>query len=408
MRPFTYATVCSGVEGCSLALEAAPPTRGAWEPVFFAEIAPFPSAVLAYRWPDIPNLGDLSKITFRNGAITNGATDIPLPRRLDLLAGGTPCQDFSTAGKRGGAERGSGTRSSLCWEWLRLVAELRPRVVLWENVVGCLSTNGGADFAALVAALDELGYCVAWRVLDCQHTRVDCWPMAIPQRRRRVWLVGCADAGPEDTAQILFEPASLLGCTPPRRETRQAAPSSPQGSAYGTVYPTLLARTQVLSNHGIEGGELVIAEPDHCTLHDTARTIAGNHESRVSDTGSIVLDTINGNGALMPITYGLHASAGSKAGITFGKDVAPTLLVGQTTEILSGRVRRLTPEECERLMGYPEGHTRIPYRGKPAEACPDGPRYEACGNGWAINCARWVLLGIHQYLTTQPRKEKTK
>ena len=101
---YTYASVCSGVEGCSLALDAAPPTKGEWEPIFFSEIAKFPTAVLAHHWPDVPNLGDLAKIHFNpeKKVITNGTRTIPFHRRLDLLAGGTPCQDFSVAGKRGG------------------------------------------------------------------------------------------------------------------------------------------------------------------------------------------------------------------------------------------------------------------------------------------------------------------
>lgn len=103
---FTYATVCSGVEGCSLALNAAPPTRGAWEPVFFSEIAPFPSAVLAHRFPSVPNLGDISSIRVTEEGITNGSATIRFHGRLDLLAGGTPCQDFSVAGKRGGGHQG--------------------------------------------------------------------------------------------------------------------------------------------------------------------------------------------------------------------------------------------------------------------------------------------------------------
>lgn len=99
---YTYATVCSGVEGCSLALNAAPPTRGAWEPVFFSEIAPFPSAVLAHRFPSVPNLGDMTQIKVTDEGITNGSATIPFHGRLDLLAGGTPCQDFSVAGRRAG------------------------------------------------------------------------------------------------------------------------------------------------------------------------------------------------------------------------------------------------------------------------------------------------------------------
>ena len=398
----TYATICSGVEGCSLALEAAPPTKGAWRPVFFAEIAPFPSAVLAHRWPHVPNLGDISKIRFDNdkNEITNGADRVPFHGRLDLLAGGTPCQDFSVAGKRQGGVYGSGTRSSLCWEWLRLVAELRPRVVLWENVPGCLSTNGGRDFARLVAALDGLGYGCAWRILDCQHTRVDVWPMAIPQRRRRVWLVGCADADVAGAAEILFEPPGVLGHFVPRRKARAGAPGGFGGRAQGAsgndglVYPTLTCATQQMTNEEIAGGGLVL-EPAHCKISDVSATIVGGHESRITDQTNVVIGFAYKN-----------SSASSPASAR--PNEAPTLLGTRhdASVMEQARVRRLTPEECERLMGYPEGHTKIPWRGKPAEQCPDGPRYEACGNGWAINCARWVLLGIDKYLKHCDKKQE--
>lgn len=221
----TYATVCSGVEGCSLALDGM-----GWKPIFFCEIEPFPCAVLKHHYPNVPNLGDMSKISYNKetGVITNGTTNIEFRGQLDLLAGGTPCQDFSVAGKRSGAAEGSGTRSSLMWEWLRLAKEFRPRILLWENVVGAFSTNGGRDFHALVRAIDALGYCVAWRVLDAQFTRVDRWPMAIPQRRRRVWLVGCLGGDVADIAKILFESSSITGDTPPRRISREKVAKAAQ------------------------------------------------------------------------------------------------------------------------------------------------------------------------------------
>ena len=380
MRHFLYATVCSGVECCSLALNADAPTRGAWHPVFFSEIAPFPSAVLAHRYPNVPNLGDMTKLTVTESTITNGTVDIPLPGRLDLLAGGTPCQDFSLAGKRAGAAQGSGTRSSLCWDYLRLVKELNPRVILWENVLGCLSTNGGRDFSRFVAEVTRLGYGCAWRVLDSQYTRVDCWPMAIPQRRRRVWLVGVADGDINGAGEILFEPKGVLGCTPPRREARERTPSKAT-TGLEDIYPIITAGTQRLSNQGVEGGELIL-EPDHATLHDTARCIAGDHDSRVADSANVV--------CAPTLTAGYARSWNDG-------ELNRDLLITQPAPTL--RARRLMPIECERLMGYPDNYTRVPYRGKPAEQCPDGPRYEACGNGWAVNCARWALLGIHRYLS---------
>ena len=416
--PFLYATVCSGVECCSLALNAATPAKGAWLPLFFSEIAPFPSAVLAHHYPNVPNLGDMTKLTATESVITNGTVDVELTGRLDLLAGGTPCQDFSLAGKRAGAAQGSGTRSSLCWDYLRLVAELRPRVILWENVIGCLSTNGGGDFSRLVAEIARLGYGCAWRVLDSQYTRVDCWPMAIPQRRRRVWLVGMADGDLEGAGKILFEPAGVLGNAPPRRAARRGTTALATPSV-GSAYPTITARTQQLSIQGIEGGELVldniqcadkayptitngiqrvgnqtikagelILEPYHATLHDTARCIAGDHDSRVSDVANVV--------CAPTLTAGYARSWNDG-------ELNRDLLITQPAPTL--RARRLMPIECERLMGYPDNYTRIPYRGKPAEQCPDGPRYDACGNGWAINCARWILLGIHRYLIEKEAKE---
>lgn len=228
MTDLTYVSLFSGIEAFSVAASRVEGVR--WHPVFFSEIEPFPCAVLAHHFPNVPNLGDICKIRIdhANNTATNGTTTVALPRTgIDILAGGSPCQDVSVAGKRAGMSEGSGTRSSLAFEYARLVRELRPRVLLWENVPGVLSSNGGRDFTAFLHTLDELGYSLAWRVLDCQYTRVDSAPMAVPQRRRRVWLVGCLGGDGRVPAQILFERAGVLGDTPPRREAGQgfAAPA---------------------------------------------------------------------------------------------------------------------------------------------------------------------------------------
>lgn len=401
---FTYATVCSGVEGCSLALNAAPPTRGTWEPIFFSEIAPFPSAVLAHRFPSVPNLGDMTQIKVTDEGISNGTATVRFHRILDLLAGGTPCQDFSVAGKRGGGTKGSGTRSSLCWEWLRLVSELAPRVVLWENVPGCLSTNNGADFSRLVAALGDLGYGCAWRVLDCQYSRVDVWPMAIPQRRRRVWLVGVADADVDGAAEILFEPSCLLGRAKPERASGASLAACAGGRPAGAsgildklAYPCLDTSTQQLANQEVEHGGLVLASING---HVINRKPENGGNSCGHGPGEVMLTETATDVHAVAVYDHAHAKE-SKVAVTITGDHESRVTdqMNMVVDALSSAaVRRLTPEECEALMGYPTGHTKVPYRGKPAEACPDGPRYEACGNGWAINCARWVLLGIHRYL----------
>lgn len=218
MKPLTYATVCSGIECMSVACRGLP-----LRPVFFSEIEPFPCAVLKAHYPDVPNLGDMSKITVTNKTeITNGTVRIVLDRPIDILAGGTPCQDVSVAGKRAGMQEGSGTRSSLAFEFVRLARELGPRWVLWENVAGAIDSKNAPDFLAFLRALGDCGYSLAWRVLDAQYVRVDGMPRAVPQRRRRVWLlgmrtVGCLGADESIPAQILFEPDCVAGHTAPRR-----------------------------------------------------------------------------------------------------------------------------------------------------------------------------------------------
>lgn len=138
------------------------------------------------------------------------------------------CQDVSVAGLRKGMSEGSGTRSSLAFEYARLVEELRPRIILWENVPGVLSSRNGLDFRAFLGSLVERGYCCAWRVLDAQFTRTQSFPHAVPQRRRRVWLVGCLGTDESVPAQILSLCEGLRGDPPPRRETGKGS-ASPAG-----------------------------------------------------------------------------------------------------------------------------------------------------------------------------------
>lgn len=235
MSELTYATVCSGIE-CMSAAAIGLPLR----PVFFSEIEPFPCAVLKHRFPHVPNLGDMSRITINEkGEITNGRTTVALPAGgLDILAGGTPCQDVSNAGKRRGMQEGSGTRSSLAFEFVRLIRELRPRYVVWENVAGVLSDE---SFPKFLCAIADCGYGVAYRTLDAQFVRcadidlpdggVVRLERAVPQRRRRVWVVGCAGEDIGRASEILFEPQGLCGDRPPRRVTGQGTAEAARGRA---------------------------------------------------------------------------------------------------------------------------------------------------------------------------------
>ena len=234
----TYATVCSGIE----CMSAAVGPLGGWKPVFFSEIEPFPCALLKHRYPEVPNLGDMTKIKAEKigeekWRITNGTDVIELAGRLGCLAGGTPCQDVSVAGKRAGMAEGSGTRSSLAFHFARLCRELQPRWVLWENVPGVLTSNGGRDFAHFIRSIGECGYSLAYRTLDAQWVRVDGLPRAVPQRRRRVWLVGHLGDSWRAPAEILFEPQGVRGDTPPCRIAGQGFTSETGGGSEGADSP---------------------------------------------------------------------------------------------------------------------------------------------------------------------------
>src|SRR5579885_549157 len=175
-----YGSVCSGIEATTVAWHGL-----GFRPAWFAEIDPFCCAVLAHHYQSVRNYGDFTKIGPDSGAI-------------DILAGGTPCQSFSVAGRRGGLED---ARGNLAIEFCRLAGRLRPRWAVWENVPGVLSSNGGRDFGAIIGALADLGYGCAWRVLDAQF-------FGVPQRRRRVFVVGYLGDW-RRAAAVLFERESL-------------------------------------------------------------------------------------------------------------------------------------------------------------------------------------------------------
>lgn len=210
-----YLSLFSGVEAASVAW-----MRYGWKPLAFAEIDAFPSAVLANRFPDVPNLGDVRKVDWKEFYGEYGA--------VELLVGGSPCTSFSIAGNREGLEG----ESRLMFEYIRAIRDLvrasggaYPRYVLWENVPGSLSSNKGRDFGCLLDALEDCGYGISWRTMDAQFARIrDGSPSGffgpVAQRRRRVFLVGVL--GSPNAAEILFERESLRGNHPPSREARKA------------------------------------------------------------------------------------------------------------------------------------------------------------------------------------------
>ena len=190
-----YISLFSGIEAATVAWE-----QLGWEAVAFSEVDKFPSAVLAYRFPDVPNLGDITKVDWKEVVAEHGA--------IDLIVGGSPCQSFSLAGGRTSLDG----ESRLMFEYIRAVDEVRPTWFLWENVPGVLSTRDNA-FGQLLTEMEKLGYGMAWRTLDAQF-------FGVAQRRRRVFLVGCTRGG-GTSAAVLFEPNSVCENTQSSKQKRE-------------------------------------------------------------------------------------------------------------------------------------------------------------------------------------------
>lgn len=333
MNPLTYGSVCSGIEAATVAWEPL-----GWKPAWFAEIEKFPSVVLAHHYPEVENLGDFTRIE--------------RSEPIDLLVGGTPCQSFSVAGKRGGLDD---SRGVLAFEFLRLARRIRPRWVLFENVPGMLSSGRRRDFGAWLGALGQCGYGFAYRVLDAQY-------FGVPQRRRRVFVVGYLGDW-RRAAAVLFEPESLRwdSATGKRAQENVAALTSRGVGTCGAD-----------DNQGQAG---------HLVTHSL--------RSEGFDASE------DGTGRGTPIVPILEAGkrCGTKAdkrdGLGVGEPGDPmfTLQGGAQHGVYHTGVRRLTPRECERLQGFPDDYTLVPYRNKPSA---DGPRYKALGNSMAVPVMAWL------------------
>ena len=297
-----YLSVCSGIEAATVAWHPL-----GWQPVGFSEIEAFPSAVLAHRYPDVPNLGDMTNYKEWN------------LEPIDLLVGGTPCQSFSVAGLRRGLED---PRGNLALTYVGILDRFRPKWCVWENVPGVLSSNGGRDFGSFLGALVDLGYGFAYRVLDAQY-------FGVAQRRRRVFVVGHLGDW-RRAAAVLFEPESLRGDPAPSREAEKATA--------GTIEASI-----------------------NC--------------SRGTPTAAITARMV---------AFGEYVDDGTASAMKARDYKDATDLVAIHNQV----VRRLTPTECERLQGFRDGYTNIPWR--KAIDSPDGPRYKALGNSMAVPVMKWI------------------
>ncbi|MDN6684259.1 MAG: DNA cytosine methyltransferase, partial [Bifidobacterium crudilactis] len=284
-----YISLFSGIEAASCAWE-----HLGWEPIAFSEIEPLPKAVLKHHYPNVPDLGDITKIDWSSYV---GSADV--------VVGGSPCQSFSVAGSRTGLAGASG----LMWEYVRAVQAIRPQWFVWENVPGALSSSHGEDFRCLLESMDGLGYGLAWRVLDAQF-------FGVAQRRRRVFLVG--HLGDRRAAEVLFERESVQWNSASSREKRQALTKGTQNGARTAGRSIDWNRTDGRCRW-----------PDDPTLVQTLSAHMGTGGDNVPPVYQIAGNIIG--------------RANMSATLTCG--VQQTLFPG------NGTVRRLTPVECERLQG---------------------------------------------------------
>lgn len=392
-----YLSLFSGIEAATVAWHPL-----GWECVAVSEIEPFPCAVLAHHYPDVPNLGDVTKIT---------EADIAALGPIDIVVAGSPCQDLSVAGHRKGLldANGNVTRSGLFYTSVNIAHWARKhcgcRFMLWENVPGAFSSNKGRDFGSVVefmAGLDEVpvpakGWgtegcivgddaLVEWCVLDAQ------W-FGVAQRRRRVFAL--ADFGDwTRRPPVLLEPEGLRGDSPPRRGTGEAAaPTVGTGAPFrrtgnGSEVETVVAQPYTIANpltarmhKGInstldEGQTPVVAfHPTQDPIHSSDGTI---HAMGCGSKGGCATQAVavqaSQSGVRLNETVGtLDSNYGSRR---HNGVMTPTM-----------QVRRLTPVECERLQGFPDDYTLITHRGKPAA---DGPRYKALGNSMAVPVMNWI------------------
>jgi DNA (cytosine-5)-methyltransferase 1 len=395
-----YGSICSGIEAATVAWHPL-----GWVPAFFAEIEPFPSAVLAHHYPGVPNLGDMTAI---DGAAWRN--------RIDVLVGGTPCQAFSVAGLRKSL---ADDRGNLTLKFVELVHAADPFCVVWENVPGVLSTRDnalGCFLAGLVGEGQPLvcrdnswpnaGMVVgprrsaAWRVLDAQY-------FGLAQRRRRVFVVSFRTGDGVNPGAVLFEPESLPRHSPPSREAGARTAGTIAAGAHPGSYNGQDAYSGSLVNAldahmGMGGPDDNAAQANHLVAalgggncsgeRSIASALTAKGQRNDFDVETFVTHSLRAHGfdasedgtgrgtPLVPVAFNWQSGGDCRIEPQDASDMRPCVSAEMA-------VRRLLPVECEKLQGFPPGYTDVPYRGKPAS---DGPRYKALGNSMAVPCMAWI------------------
>lgn len=441
-EPLKYGTVCTGLCAPTVAWQGM-----GWQPQFFSEISPFPSAVLKHHYPAVPNLGDMNHIHEKKEF---------KQANIDILCGGTPCQSFSVAGLRAGLDD---PRGNLALVFLKLVDSKRPRWVVWENVPGVLSSTShnapnsceppqpvdleldGQEveitdeytseevhaFNSFLAGLQQLGYGVAYRVFDAQY-------FGLAQRRKRVFVVGYLGNW-RPAAAVLFDTQSMCWNPAPQRQTGTGFASpvaqcldANYGRLHGVTnqdqaagFTLLVPEISPTIKSGVPKGDrgdgtdnLLVMAHAHANAeicNDGSPALLHRHEAPIliqtahtQGNGLIaghseVMHTLEATNrpsvAILPfdttqVTSGKNFS-NPQAGdpchpLAKNQHVPSIALTGKNT----ASIRRLTPVECERLQGFPDNYTKIAYKRWPADKCPDGPRYEAIGNAMPVPVLKYI------------------
>jgi len=368
----------SGVGGFDMGLENA-----GMQTVFQCEWDKHANTILNKHWPHLPKWEDVSTLTGKHIV-----THAPV---IDVVAWGSPCQDLSVAGKRSGLE---GERSGLFHEGIRIIKELRketngqyPRISIWENVVGALNSNRGADFGIILNEMAEAGAMVIeWAVLDAQY-------FGVPQRRRRVFVIAIfdpvlAERCPETLLPVAESlPRHLTKSKPKRQSATNTLAKSvgTDGRILGSniVGPLNTSDAKMISDQYVRENKCVV-EP---MLIDGTRV----DDVRIYEEPVQTLKERMGTGGNNVPMLAFDTQFGSNANVT--ENIAPTLKSSQAPPSVAYdaqstmAVRRLTPLECERLMGWPDHHTR--YKADGTEQA-DTHRYKQCGNGVASPVAQWI------------------
>jgi DNA (cytosine-5)-methyltransferase 1 len=341
-RPEHGGSSQSLLQGGSMPTTQEPP----FATIGFSEIDKYASAVLKYHWPNTKNYGDITKIDW---------SEVP---DFDLLTGGSPCQDLSIAGKRAGLE---GARSGLFYEYMRAVKEKRPKYFIWENVKGALSSNKGFDFATVINEMAEAGYSLWWQVLNAKD-------FGVPQNRERIFVVGFRDGSPRE---VFFESNSN---TETKIANGKISNSSNREFGFKDISPSCLARDYkepkiVKLNNPTHSNNRLCSEEGISPALNTAQ--GGNRQPKIMRQPLKFLDRNQKN---IEGDYAFTVDSMNTGGVK-----------------IDSRIRRLTPTECERLMGLPDGWTSKGIINDMGIEISDSQRYKLCGNGVVVNVVEEII-----------------